>query len=186
MVLWPCRQSPGTSSLGPGSFLFPSLLNVAAVLHFDAVAILRNIDNGKKDVMASFQSNQRQVTSEKSDVSILYVADRSDLTAFHSAHLRDAGYQVQLVSSSEEALAAMQRTPADVVVIGHGLSLADRTEIEAAVRQQHPKPRIVLLYEISIAQTEQADAVLNINSEPQHLVQTIRYLLTGAISDRPN
>ncbi len=135
--------------------------------------------------MASFQSNQRRVSSEGS-ASILYVAEKGDTIAFHSAHLRDAGYQVHGVSSREEALASIEHAHIDVVVIGHGLSLADRTEIEVSARQQHPKPRIVLLYENSISNTEQADAVLNINSEPQHLVQTIRYLLTGAISDRPN
>lgn len=134
--------------------------------------------------MASFQSNQRRVSSEGS-ASILYVA-KGDTIAFHSAHLRDAGYQVHGVSSREEALASIEHAHIDVVVIGHGLSLADRTEIEVSARQQHPKPRIVLLYENSISNTEQADAVLNINSEPQQLVQTIRYLLTGAISDRPN
>jgi DNA-binding NtrC family response regulator len=136
--------------------------------------------------MASYQSNQRQVRSEPSSISILYVAARTDLTAFHAANLRDAGYQVVAASSREEALAAIERSHTDVVVIGHALTLVDRTELVTAARSQQPRPRVVLLYETSIAQTEMADAVLNINSEPQHLLQTIRYLLTGAISDRPN
>ena len=104
----------------------------------------------------------------------------------NSAQLRNAGYQVYAVLSREEAVSRIECSHIAVVVIGHGLTLADRSEIEAAARQQKPKPRVVLLYENSISKTEQADAVLNINNEPQHLVQTIRYLLTGTISDRPH
>jgi hypothetical protein len=55
-----------------------------------------------------------------------------------------------------------------------------RIQLEGAIRLLRPKPRVVLLYETSISQTEQADAVLNIKSEPQLLVQTVRYLLTGS------
>jgi DNA-binding NtrC family response regulator len=135
--------------------------------------------------MSSSQSNQRQ-TGAETQVAVLYVADKNDLSAFHSAHLRNAGYHVYSVFSVEEALGRIHQCGLHVVVIGHGLNLADRTAIEAAIRQLNPKPRIVLLYDSSIANTEQADAVLNINSEPQHLVQTIRYLLTGVIGDRPN
>ena len=140
--------------------------------------------NGK-DVMGIFQSNRRESTGG-SPVSILYVADKSENTAFHTAQLRNAGYQVFAVLSREEAIRGIEGGRVDVIVIGHGLSLGERMEIEAVAQRTKPKPRVVLLYENSIAKTEQADAVLNINSEPQHLVQTIRYLLTGAISDRPN
>jgi phage baseplate assembly protein W len=68
---------------------------------------------------------------------------------------------------------------AEAVVVGHGLEFADRIEVEQAVRRWQPRPRIVLLYDTSISQTEQADAVLSVTSEPQHLAQTIQYLLTG-------
>ena len=185
MVSEPRGQAAKPKLICDCSLLFPSLLKLVPLLYFDAVAVLRISENGK-DEMASFQSNRRQVSSEGSPVSILYVSDRNETTAFHSAQLRDAGYQVYAVLSREEAVTAIERGHADVVVIGHGLSLEDRSEIEAAARRKKPKPRVVLLYENSIVKTEQADAVLNINSEPQHLVQTIRYLLTGAISDRPN
>lgn len=132
--------------------------------------------------MAGFQSNQRHlnVSEQASPPSILYVAGKNDAWAFHSAHLREAGYDLHKVSSAAEALVAIPQTRPDVVVIGHGLSLMDRAEVEDVVRCLRPKPRIVLLYDTSISRTEQADAVLNVNSEPQHLVQTIRYLLTGS------
>ncbi len=42
-----------------------------------------------------------------------------------------------------------------------------------------PRPRVVFLYETSIAQAEQADAALNVNGDPEDLVRTVRYLLTG-------
>lgn len=132
--------------------------------------------------MAGTRSNQQHmnVSERSSSVIVLYVADQSDLSAFHSAHLRDAGYELHFASTAAEALIRIRQIRADVVVIGHGLILLDRVDVEDAVRQLHPKPRVVLLYDTSISQTEQADAVLNINSEPQHLVQTIRYLLTGS------
>ncbi len=131
--------------------------------------------------MGSIRSNQQHmsVSERSSGAVVLYVADKGDLSAFHSAHLRDAGYELHLVSSAAEALISIHQIRAEVVVIGHGLSLLDRVDVEGAVRQLHPKPRIVLLYDTSISKTEQADAVLNVSSEPQHLVQTIRYLLTG-------
>lgn len=131
--------------------------------------------------MASMQSNQRQVNASKGPSApvVLYIADKTDISAFHSAHLREAGCQLHTVATAEDGLAGIRQMRTDVVVIGHGLSLADRIAIEEAVRQLHPRPRLVLLYDTSISKTEQADAVLNINSEPQHLAQTIRYLLTG-------
>lgn len=130
--------------------------------------------------MASTQPNQRQVAASEHSVDavVLYVSDRTDRTAFSSASLRDAGYDVHF-APAKDALAKIGQIKADVVVIGHGLSLPDRVSIEEGIRQLRPKPRVVLLYDRSIAQTEQADAVLNVNSGPQHLAQTIRYLLTG-------
>lgn len=128
--------------------------------------------------MASPQSNQRQISTSEVAV-VLYVTDKSDVAAFHASHLRDAGYDLHAVFTRHEALEKIERVRMNAVVIGHGLALADRIQIEEAIRQLQPKPRVVLLYETSISQTEQADAVLNINSEPQHLAQTIRYLLTG-------
>ncbi len=83
------------------------------------------------------------------------------------------------VPTAEEAVAELHRLKVDVVVIGHGLAFAERTKVEEAACRLRPKPRMILLYDTSIAHTEQADAVLNVTSGPQHLVQTIRYLLTG-------
>jgi hypothetical protein len=37
-----------------------------------------------------------------------------------------------------------------------------------------------MLYKTSISQAEHADAVLNVAGDPQDLVRTIRYLLTGS------
>jgi len=131
--------------------------------------------------MAGTQSNRQIKSSDRSlPPSVLYVADKTDISAFHSAHLRDAGYRLHAVPTAAEALVHIRQIQVDIVVIAHGLSLVDRSQIENAVQVLHPKPRIVLLYDASISKTEQADAVLNVNCEPQHLVQTIRYLLTGS------
>ena len=132
--------------------------------------------------MVTSQSNQRPLTARQSVSApvILYVTHQVDVTAFHIARLREAGYNLQTVATAEEALRKLDQVKPDVVIVGHRLNLSDRIKIEEGARLARPKPRIVLLYENSIAQTEQADAVLNVNSEPQHLAQTIRYLLTGS------
>ncbi len=132
--------------------------------------------------MPGTQSNQRRIATSEVPASqiVLYVGAKSDLASFHASHLRDAGYELHAVLTPQEALEKIGQVKVNAVVIGHGLGLADRIQIEQAIRRLQPKPRVVLLYETSISQTEQADAVLNINSEPQHLAQTIRYLLTGA------
>jgi CheY-like chemotaxis protein len=128
--------------------------------------------------MATSQSNQQRTSTSEVAV-VLYVTDKSDVAAFQVSHLRDAGYELHAVFSPHDALEKIEHIRVNAVVIGHRLGLTDRIQIEDAVRRLSPKPRVVLLYETSISQTEQADAVLNINSEPQHLAQTIRYLLTG-------
>jgi hypothetical protein len=131
--------------------------------------------------MASTQSNQRQAPKTRAHVApvVLYVADQGDVSAFQFG-MHEAGYKVYTVATAEEALTRVGRIRLDVVVIGHGLTFAGRLQIEEAARRLRPKPRIILLYDTSISQTEQADAVLNVTSGPQHLVQTIRYLLTGS------
>jgi DNA-binding NtrC family response regulator len=132
--------------------------------------------------MATSQSNQQ--ASGASGISpsptIVYVAGDSDESKFHAAALRSAGYKLQTARTAEEALWKLGQGTSDVVIIGHELSLAERQRTEEGIRKLRPRPRVVLLYDARIAQTEQADAVLNVNSEPQHLVQTIRYLLTGS------
>lgn len=131
--------------------------------------------------MASTQPNQRQVSKSDAHAApvVLYVADKGDVSAFQFC-LHEAGYKVHTVSTADDAVAKAGRIKPDVVVIGHGFTFPQRTQIEDAVRQLRPKPRVILLYDTSISQTEQADAVLNVTSGPQHLVQAIRYLLTGA------
>ena len=127
--------------------------------------------------MAATQPNESQISnSDRHTPVVLYIGDGDAQTAFLSA----AGYTLHIAPTTDWALAQLRRLNADVVIIGHGLDLSERTQLEGVIRLLRPRPRVVLLYESSISQTEQADAVLNINSEPQHLVQTIRYLLTGS------
>lgn len=132
--------------------------------------------------MASSQANDRPLATSQVRESpvIVYVGEETDLAAFHAASLRAAGYNLLTVFRPEEAVRRMTEGQIDVVIVGHHLTFSERQQVEQAARQCRPKPRVVLLYDSSIAQTEQADAVLNINSEPQHLAQTIRYLLTGS------
>ncbi len=129
--------------------------------------------------MISSQPKQQMSVSGISPASVvLYIADDSAVSVSHSSSLSEAGYALHRFAA-QHAIQEVEQLKPGVVVIGHGVSLEDREQIEDVVRRLCPKPRLVMLYDTSIAQTELADAVLNINSEPQHLVQTIRYLLTG-------
>jgi DNA-binding response OmpR family regulator len=132
--------------------------------------------------MASSQANQQPLgRSESSPFGlIVYVAGESDVAAFHAASLRAAGYTFLAALTADDALRCIEKNEADVIIVGHDLPFAQRMQVEEAVCRLARRPRIVLLYDTSISQTEQADAVLSVHSEPQHLVQTIGYLLTGA------
>lgn len=128
--------------------------------------------------MTGPQANESQISNSRQSSSpvVLYVgADE-----VQAAHLKKAGYSLHMAVTPEQALARLRQAQAEVVIIGHSLGMGERMQLEGTIRLLQPRPRVVLLYETSISQTEQADAVLNINSEPQHLVQTIRYLLTGS------
>jgi hypothetical protein len=128
--------------------------------------------------MPGIQSNESQIrnSGESSTPVVLYVGTDE----MQAAYLKEAGYSLHVVETAEKALPQLERLRAEVVIIGHGLGMGIRIQLEGAIRLLRPKPRVVLLYETSISQTEQADAVLNIKSEPQLLVQTVRYLLTGS------
>ncbi|HUI84511.1 MAG TPA: hypothetical protein VL240_09820 [Candidatus Binatia bacterium] len=101
------------------------------------------------------------------------------MPVFCSSSLRDAGYTLQLAFTADEALRKIHEVGVDIVVFGEGIDSGERTRMEGALQSLRPRPRIIMLYDISIARAEQADAVLNIKGDPQDLVRTIRYLLTG-------
>ncbi len=128
--------------------------------------------------MASTQPNESQVGNSKQSSSpvVLYVGTDE----VQAAYLKEAGYSLHVAATAPQALQQLERLQVEVVVVGHGLGMGERTQLERAIRLLRPRPRVVMLYETSISQAELADAVLNIKSEPQHLVQTIRYLLTGS------
>jgi hypothetical protein len=130
--------------------------------------------------MASSQANQQPLRGSSTSAVIVYVAGESDVAAFHASSLRAAGYRFLAALTADDALRCLEESGADVVIVGKDLTRAQRVQVEEAIRRLPHRPRVVLLYDASIAQTEQADAVLSVHSEPQHLVQTIRYLLTGS------
>jgi DNA-binding response OmpR family regulator len=99
---------------------------------------------------------------------------------FDPSVLREEGYQVFSVSTEHQALRKVTETEIHVVVLSEALDCESRAQTAEVLRQIRPKPRVVMLYKTSISQAEHADAVLNVAGDPQDLVRTIRYLLTGS------
>lgn len=109
---------------------------------------------------------------------VLFVGENQQ-GIFNPSVLRDEGYQVFSVSTEQQALRKMTETEIHVVVLSEALDCVSRAQTAEVLRQIRPKPRVVMLYKTSISQAEHADAVLNVAGDPQDLVRTIRYLLTG-------
>ena len=129
--------------------------------------------------MASRQSSHSMENSAGVPEPLILFVGNSPASVRRSSVLRAAGYALELVSTAEEALRSMRVAQFHLVVLGHAIASEHRIRIEKIIQRLRPKPRIILLYEVSIAQAEQADAVLNVNGDPQDLVRTVRYLLTG-------
>jgi len=129
--------------------------------------------------MGSSQANQRQLNAKPSVApTILYLATDRELLMFHAAALRAVGYTLHVVGTVDDALNKAAQATFNAVIIGQ-LPVKERRRLGEALRQLHPRPQIVMLYEVSIVQAEHADAVLNVNGHSEDLVRTIRYLLTG-------
>ncbi len=124
-------------------------------------------------------NRQPRISPFLSNGVILFVGDKDEPSTRRSAALTRAGYDVLAVFTAEEALLELARTMVGVVVLGHHINRGDRLRIEEAVTRLRPRPRIILLYQASIAEAQLADAVLNVNGEPHDLVRTVQYLLTG-------
>jgi DNA-binding NtrC family response regulator len=129
--------------------------------------------------MPSSQSNHPMENSGNLPEPLILFVGNSPASLRRSSVLRAAGYALEFVSTVEEALRSIRAVQFHVVVLGHAIASEHRIRIEKTIQRLRPKPRVVLLYETSIAQAEQADAVLNVNGDPEELVRTVRYLLTG-------
>ena len=126
--------------------------------------------------MSAIANRQLQVFNNPLPVTVLAVGESLMLDPFL---VTQAGYQLHTVGSAEAAIRESASNRFDIVVLANGLARAERLVIEEALARLRPRPRVILLYQGSIAKAEQADAVLSANGDPRDLVRTIQYLLTG-------
>lgn len=91
--------------------------------------------------------------------------------------LASSGFKVSSVSQKDEALRLAKRMSPDVVIFGHAVPPSLRTSLANSVKKLNPEAQLVYMYLGSTDGTEMADAILNLESPPTVLVETIRYLL---------
>lgn len=98
--------------------------------------------------------------------------------------LASSGLKVSSVSQKDEALRLAKAQPPDIAIFGHKVPLSLRSSLSNSLRKINPATRLIYIYGGSAEGTEMADAVLNIESEPETLVDTIKYL-QGPAPDGP-
>jgi DNA-binding response OmpR family regulator len=76
---------------------------------------------------------------------ILVVDDEPQIRELLSAYLSRQGYQVITSASSEETIAALERTPVDMVVLDIGLADEDGLKLLEDIKKGRPNVRVVML-----------------------------------------
>jgi DNA-binding NtrC family response regulator len=99
-----------------------------------------------------------------------FLDERARLLATH-------GFNVSSVSQKDEMLRLAKMMPPDIVIFGHAVPPGLRSALSASVKKINPETYLVYMYQGSTDGTEMADAVLNLDSQPTTLVETIKYLL---------
>ena len=96
----------------------------------------------------------------------------------HDALCR-AGLEVTSVNSRNAALRLLENEQFDVVVVGHRVPSGDRNDVAMRARLAR-ESRVIFLYRWSIRDAEPADALLNVDGNPQDLVAAIQRLASPA------
>jgi hypothetical protein len=99
-----------------------------------------------------------------------FLDERARLLATH-------GFKVSSVSQKDEMLRLAKMMPPEVVIFGHAVPPGLRTSLSVAVKKINPEAYLIYMYQGSTDGTEMADAVLNLDSQPATLVETMKYLL---------
>jgi DNA-binding response OmpR family regulator len=99
-----------------------------------------------------------------------FLDERARLLANH-------GFNVSTVSQKDEMLRLAKMMPPDVVIFGHSVPPGLRSSLSGLIKKINPEVYLVYLYHGSTMGTEMADAILNRDSEPTTLVETLKYLL---------
>lgn len=91
--------------------------------------------------------------------------------------LKRFGFTVCSASQKDEALRLAELDPPRVIVFGPHVPTSLRTVMSRRLRASSPSPRLIYMYRETTESTELADAILNAQSDPQTLADTIHFLL---------
>lgn len=99
-----------------------------------------------------------------------YLDARAKLLAHH-------GFSVSSVSQKDEALRIGKMMQPDLVIFGHKVPPTLRASLTRHMKRINPEAQMIYMYLGGTDGTEMADAILNLESEPEVLVDTIKYLV---------
>lgn len=91
--------------------------------------------------------------------------------------LASNGFTVSSVSQKDEALRIGKMISPEIVIFGHKVPPTLRTSLSRHMKRINPEAQMIYMYLGSTEGTEMADAILNLESEPEVLVETIKYLI---------
>lgn len=86
------------------------------------------------------------------------------------------GLDVSSVSQKDEALRLFTMMNPDIVIFGHKVPESLRSSLSRQFKKHRPDVQMIYMYLGGTEGTDMADAILNLESEPDVLVSTIRYL----------
>lgn len=93
------------------------------------------------------------------------------------AHLLvNGGFKVSSASQKDEAIRLAKANAPDIVIFGHKVPATLRASLSATMKKINPAVRLIYIYAGTREGLESADAVLNIETEPSTLIETIQYL----------
>jgi DNA-binding NtrC family response regulator len=98
-----------------------------------------------------------------------YLDRRAQLLSSH-------GLTVSSVTQKDEALRLAKMISPDIVIFGHKVPPNLRASLSRHMKKVNPDVQMIYMYQGSTDGTELADAILNLDSEPEVLVETIHYL----------
>jgi hypothetical protein len=87
------------------------------------------------------------------------------------------GLNVSSVSQKDEALRIARMMMPAIVIFGHAVPPTLRASLSRSMKKISPEVQLIYMYKGSTDGTEMADAILNVESEPMVLVDTIKYLI---------
>jgi DNA-binding NtrC family response regulator len=90
--------------------------------------------------------------------------------------LASHGLIVSSVTQKDEALRLAEMIVPEIVIFGHKVPSGLRASLSRHLKKVNPGVQMIYMYEGGTEGTELADAILNVESEPEVLVETIHYL----------